>query len=645
MKIAWRLLLPFLVAGLQAAGQTPEIELAPGLKITRSCRIKPGAYRLEAPAEVRGGNTYTALITIEGSNLTVDFQNAELRSTADPTRPDRFTGLAILVKGHNITIKNTRVHGFKVALLACGGSSGLVVENSDFSYNYRPRLRSIREREDFSDWLSYHQNDHGEWLRYGAGIYLDSCFNSTVRQCRITGNQNALLMTRSDDGLFYNNTFQFNSGLGIGLYRSSRNRILHNRLDWNVRGYSHGFYQRGQDSAAMLVYEQSNGNLFAFNSCTHSGDGFFLWAGQSTMDSGQGGCNDNVIFGNDFSHAPTNGVEVTFSRNRIQGNLLRECTYGIWGGYSYESVFMGNLIADCRTGIAIEHGQNNTIRQNFFEGDSTGIRLWARAQQPADWGYAQKRDTRSRDALIDRNVFLRVRKPLVVSASQNIAVNGENLFTGYQTLLETAQPNEQLRFLRNDIYGSAAQIERVWAHPELAESRGINFSHPDKQPQNPYAPLEIPYVELKEPDSLPGGINTALPPEQLRGRQYIFVDEWGPFDFRRPQAMLADRSPLPSGAGTNYVLKIYGPPGRWRIVEKQGVAAVDQEGGTVPAFLTATAPPAQKPSGYCSNTRATALLPTFLAAVCRPASPTASSSSALKKTWTGRCSFSTSPTA
>ncbi|TNE53983.1 MAG: hypothetical protein EP344_14615 [Bacteroidetes bacterium] len=589
MKCACLLLCGFCIIPLTVKAQIPEIELTPGLVITESCHIKPGAYSLQAPAELRSADgAYTPLITIRGNDLTVDFQEAALHSSADPTRPDLFTGIGIVVQGTNITIRNARIHGFKIGLLAFGGCDSLLIENSDFSYNYRPRLRSIREREDFSDWLSYHQNDQNEWLRYGAGIYLDSCQHATVRQCHITGNQNALLMTRSNDGLLYNNTFQFNSGLGIGLYRSSNNRIMHNRLDWNVRGYSHGFYQRGQDSAGILCYEQSSNNLFAYNSATHSGDGFFLWAGQTTMDTGAGGCNDNILFGNDFSHAPTNGVEVTFSRNRIQGNLMRECTYGIWGGYSYESVFMGNFIADCRTGIAIEHGQDNTIRQNYFEGDSTGIRLWARNSQPGDWGYPQNRDTRSRDCLIDRNVFQRVRRPLEISASQHIVVNGENLFTGYEILLTTRTPNDSLVFLRNDIYGSKAQVERVWSHPELQDSRTVNFSHADKQPQNPYAPLEIPYRELEEPDSLPDGINAGLPPYMPRGRQYIFVDEWGPYDFNRPKAILSDRTE--SADGINYKINLYGPPGTWKIAGSTGLVITGADSGPIPAELLLTAP-------------------------------------------------------
>lgn len=90
-------------------------------------------------------------------------------------------------------------------------------------------------------------------------------------------------------------------------------------------------------------------------------------------------------------------------------------------------MFFANMIVGCQTGIAIEHGQKDTLKQNIQD-DSTGVRLWARASQPSDWVYAQKRDTRNRDDVIDRNVFLNTRKPLKISATQNTSVNGENLF-------------------------------------------------------------------------------------------------------------------------------------------------------------------------------------------------------------------------
>jgi hypothetical protein len=117
-----------------------------------------------------------------------------------------------------------------------------------------------------------------------------------------------------------------------------------------VRGYSHGFYRRGQDSAALLLYEQSSRNVVAYNSATHSGDGLFLWAGQSTMDAGEGGSNDNLFFQNDFSFAPTNAMEATFSRNAFVGNLAEGSDYGLWGGYSFESKVVGSFFI--RTGSA-----------------------------------------------------------------------------------------------------------------------------------------------------------------------------------------------------------------------------------------------------------------------------------------------------
>lgn len=552
--------------------QTPEITLTKGLIIKHSCRITPGKYTL-----LTDENQSAALI-IEGNDLTIDFQNAQMLGAAIGVPPSQFTGVAILLKGQNITLLNAKAKGYKIAVFA-ENVSNLTLENCDFSYNYRPKLYSTRERENFSDWLSFHQNEHDEWMRYGAGIYLKNCLRATVKGCRITGGQNALLMSGCQDATVYNNFFTFNSGLGIGLYRSSRNKLMHNRLDWNVRGYSHKFYARGQDSAGILLYEQSSENTIAYNSTTHCGDGLFLWAGQSTMDSGEGGCNDNLIFGNDFSYAPTNGIEVTFSRNRIQGNLLRECTYGIWGGYSYETMIMGNYLAGCQTGIAIEHGQNDTIQRNFFQDDSTGIFLWAREKQPEDWGYAQKRDTRSRNAVIDRNVFMNTRKPLKISHSEGVSVNGENLFLDFETLLEVPAPNQNLRFLRNDVYGSPAQIAQVWAHPSLMASQNINFSHPDQKPEDPYAPLNVPYNELREPDSLPGAMITELPPGFPRGRSFIIMEEWGPFDFRRPVAL------LDTVAGNQYALVLLGPSGDWKITGMKGVKKVSAQKGTVPATL------------------------------------------------------------
>ncbi|MBK8427051.1 MAG: hypothetical protein IPL27_14245 [Lewinellaceae bacterium] len=180
-----------------------------------------------------------------------------------------------------------------------------------------------------------------------------------------------------------------------------------------------------------------------------------------------------------------------------------------------------------------------------------------------------------------------MRKPLKISASKNVSVNGENLFYDFDVLLETAKANDSLRFLRNDLYGTPEKMNSVWRHPELAASQNLNFEHPGK-PENPYAPLDIPFGELHEPDSLPGGMLAVLPDGFPRGRRFILVDEWGPFDFRRPIAV------LDTVAGQQYSLVLIGPSGDWKITDMKGVKTISAHKGKVPAQLSFQRDPAVK---------------------------------------------------
>lgn len=535
-----------------------------GMTITQSIVLEKNTFWLAA------ADSLAPALRIEGDGITVDFNGAVINGGRGKQWPDHFSGTGIVIKGRNITLKNAVLRGFKVAIFAEGVDS-LRLLDCDLSYNWRPRLRSIREREDFSDWLSFHQNDKDEWLRYGAGIYLKNCPNALVRACTVTQGMNGLLMTGCNDGLFYNNSFHFNSGLGIGMYRSSRNRVMHNCLDFNVRGYSHGFYQRGQDSAGILVYEQCNENTFAYNSATHSGDGFFLWAGQTTMDTGEGGCNDNLLYQNDFSYAPTNGIEVTFSRNKIVGNRIRECTYGVWGGYSFQSIFHGNYLTDCRTGMAIEHGQENHILQNYFESDSVGIQLWARNSQPGDWGYAKHRDIRSRDYQIANNLFRQVRNPLKISASQTIAINDFNLFEDFEKLLMVEKPNENLMMVKNEIAG-----EKGWHDAET-------FKHMNpivNQINDNLLGWGIEHHHLEPLED--GQWLVFLDEERLIGRELIMINDWGPYNFNYPTIFLQKIK------NNNYFFSFFGQGGgRWVLLNNPGFNSfTGLKGGGFPDWLS-----------------------------------------------------------
>lgn len=563
--------LPLFIAGplwlllISCDSQPDLVELRPGMVIKESVTIKPGRYELNASKDLN-----QPLISIMGTDIVVDFNGAELLGSTDTSFPSEYHGLALRIEGgKNITIQNARVRGYKVGLLAEGVDS-LKVLDSDFSYNYRQRLGSMREREDLSDWLSYHNNEQDEWLRYGAALYLKNCKQPLVRGLRVTGGQNGLMLSGCDEGLFFNNTIHFNSGVGIGLYRSSRNRIMHNRLDWNVRGYSHGFYSRGQDSAGILCYEQSQQNIFAYNSATHSGDGFFLWAGQQTMDSGEGGCNDNIIYSNDFSFAPTNGIEATFSRNDIVNNRMEGCRYGIWGGYSYGSRIIGNELIDNEYGLAIEQGNKNTITANYFEGNETGVQLWARDSQPAGWGFARERDVSSRNYEISDNVFKNTEIPLEISRTREILISG-NTFVDFDQLLAAEYPNEVLQLRNNTMNQTLGWGDAV---PYLADNE-VEMNHAAQATDATAIYNNTPVQPL------PDGMEARLPPEVLKGRSFILVDEWGPYDFQRPSVWLRGIEK------DNYVFLLLGPQGNWKLTGGKGFAGVNPKTGTFPATVTA----------------------------------------------------------
>ena len=299
------------VAGAAAQQGAPHlIELRRGLVITKSATVARKTYQIAGAATIE-----TAAIVIRGEHIVLDLNGATLVGSAPSADPDRASGVGIRVDGGtDVTIKNGTIHGYRVNILV-RGTSALALADLNVGQSWKPRLYSLKEHESLVDWLSFHHNEQGEWLRFGAGVYLDSVSRGEISNVRAEQGMNGLLLVKSDRVVIHDNTLQFNSGLGIGLYRSTENQIAHNRIDYNVRGYSHGIYWRGQDSADLLFFEQSSRNFVGFNSATHGGDGFFLWAGQSTMDSGEGGANDNILFGNDFSFAPTNAIEATFSRN------------------------------------------------------------------------------------------------------------------------------------------------------------------------------------------------------------------------------------------------------------------------------------------------------------------------------------------
>ena len=507
--------------------------LKPGQVLDRSVRVLPGRYRLPS------SDLEKPALTIKGDDVTIDLTGVTIEGGDPFGDPDRYTGVGILIDGGSrVTIRGGAVRGFKVAVRATH-APGLHLTGLDVSYNWKPRLLSGIEQEDQTDWLSYHQNEKDEWLRYGAAIYVSDSDDVEVDHSRAVQGMNGLMIVRSSHAKVWNNIFSWLSGVGVGMYRTTDSRIMHNKIDWCVRGYSHGFYNRGQDSAGVLMYEQSSRNVVAYNSITHGGDGIFLWAGQSTMDTGQGGANDNTFYENDVSSAVANGIEATFSRNTFAKNRIEDCWHGIWGGYSFDSLIAGNSFIGNTEGIAIEHGQHNRIIGNSFSGEDTSIRLWANATQDPNWGYPKARDTRSRDYEIIDNHFLGEAIALDVTRTEKITA-ASNDYTRVGTRLRQGP----------DVLYFSEPVIMDWIRPVIVW-----------------------------PVTLVSGMDAMLPPHARRGRATIIVDEWGPYDYLSPKLWPSGR---PGERPLN--LRVLGPEGQWRLRSIRGATA-STTAGRVPGEI------------------------------------------------------------
>ncbi|MFH1108292.1 MAG: right-handed parallel beta-helix repeat-containing protein [Planctomycetota bacterium] len=527
--------------------------------------LEPGVYRLPDPKD-------DGAIIVEGDGITLDFSGVTLDGAPQGTADDEFTGRGIVVHGRDVTIKNARVKGYKVAIYA-QDSPGITLNGCDVSRNYRQHLKSALDHEDLADWLYGHENDHDEWLRYGAGMYLVNCPRATISNCRARNGQNGLCLVRSDEAHVVDNDMSFLSGWGLAMWRSSHCDVFNNKFDWCIRGYSHGVYSRGQDSAGILVYEQCHDNAFAFNSATHGGDGFFLYAGNETLQkTGAGGCNNNLLYRNDFSHAAANGIEATFSKgNRFIENVLDECEHGVWAGYSSDSVISGNIIRHCRNGVSIEHGSGNRIVDNTIEDNEQGVHLWWDDDEDllASAFCKANKACPSTYNVVVKNRFSRVKTGVHLMDDTRSCVR-DNFFVDAGTPIRLQERADGLQLDLEPALRHCMQNES----PSEISFRESLSSAPTEEWATP--------GQRERLKNRKGRQDAVLPSTALRGRRFIFVDDWGPYDFTGVRLF-----PSRIAGGSTAKLNLLGPAGSTFQTDKiAGDATVDPQTGSLPARIT-----------------------------------------------------------
>jgi nitrous oxidase accessory protein NosD len=492
-----------------------------GLVVERSCVVRVPEGLVVSDSARKG------VVVVAKDDVAVTFTGDVLRGAADGRPPETFEGYGVRVEGRRgVRIEGLRARGFRAGIYATR-ADGLVVANADLSDNRAQRLRSTPTRcDDASDWLSPHDNDANEWLeRYGAGLYVEDSKGVAVSNARVRRTQNGIVFDRVDGSSVVDCDTSFLSGFGLAMWRSSENVVSRNAFDFCVRGYSHGVYNRGQDSAGILMFEQCRRNRIVLNSITHGGDGVFGFAGREALgergpmdlDRQRRGCDDNVFFGNDLSFAAAHGLEMTFSfGNRVEANLFEgNAICGIWAGYSQDSQIVGNAFVGNgdrgygleRGGVNIEHGSGNRVEANDFSGDRCGVHLWGRnggALRDKPWGRANPQT-----------------KPETVAS---------NTFRACETAVH----------LRG--------VDGVALGPNVFDACAVEVSAEDATTtSNATSPCD-----LRLPEDAPGTKTPVGAHPALRGRDKIVMTPYGPWDHERPVAR------LDSDDGGDHVWRVFG---------------------------------------------------------------------------------------
>ena len=535
-----------------AAAELPTITVNhDSTPIDRSCVvfIPPGTVIADTNAD--------GVLRIVADNVVVRFApHSELRGAAAGTPWDTLKGIGIRVEGHRgVRLENARVHGFKCGVVATR-ADGLFLDGGDFSDNYRQHLRSTPAAENAADWLYPQHNDEIKWRdEYGGAVCIEDSHGVTVKGIRVRRGQNGILLDRVVNSRVYDNDCSFLSGWGLALWRSSQNLVTRNAFDFCIRGYVDGVYNRGQDSAGMLCFEQSSGNVFAENSATHGGDGFFGFAGREAIgeswvdqerarlrretgrqdvdallpvppalvnQSAPLGCNTNLLLDNDFSYAAAHGIEITFSHGNqiLRNRLVEDAICGIWGGYSTGTLIAGNRIVGNggmgygrqRGGIDMEHASFNRILDNFFRNNKCAIYLWWNSNAPlAHFPWVMANDHGVRGNVIAGNKF-------VIDRNEPF---------------HDLRPGQKLVVLQLSQQGDGHVRDNLFAKNRLRVDPALGQVL-DVQPGcEPLTNGPVPDYTLPHPVIL-GHQHPVGARDGLGGRAAIIMDEWGPRDGESP---------------------------------------------------------------------------------------------------------------
>ena len=510
------------------AASSQELRLTKGMVIKQSAKVKRQQYNLSSV------DSHQPAIVIHGDNIVLDFNQAVLNGNPALVKPDAFTGIAIEIRqSKNVIIRNLNVKGFKVAISA-EGVENLVIEHCDFSYNYRQHLPSLSIKKANGEAIPATE---ASLSQDGAAIMLKACNNSKMANNKVTNGQNALVLLQSNDGLIYNNDFSFNSGVALQLNQSSRNKVLYNRMVFNIRDQGN----KAETGAGIHVMFGSTANLFFRNAVTHNGIGIHL---SDQPNEGNEAAVGNILNSNDFSFATVAGIVTEENASAIYNNRIFGCVNGLIGSEIKNVKIGGNQFRNNSTAINIINGQQVSIHHNLFIKDEIAIRLQGEGV-----------DVVARDQISNHKA----------SRGYILAANS---FNKNDTVFHLADTDSIAVF--SNRYDSEVIFENK------AGVTNIDREYNDSQLLVLSEDVEIDTPSVKKPINPFAGLG------KWSGRQNIHHTAWGPYNFAYPFISQSIEAVTKS-----FRFDMLGPKGKWSIISVKGLTGLSKRNGTMGTGFTA----------------------------------------------------------
>lgn len=340
-------LLSLVLFGCALANGQHTVAPTDGMEISESMTLTPGSYSLSHG------------VSVTGSQVVLDMNGAELVGA-------NWTGVGVTVAPglRQVVVIGGTVRGYYYGMRLTDCAE-CVVEAMDLSANWLDPMAYAAT----PPWLDINvvPSDFGDRTNLGGGLWAENCSALSVSAVRSTGNENGMDLWNVSDSVFAGNNCSHNVGWGLHFWKSVRNTIAGNVADYCTRVGPNQWYTC--DTAGLLLNCQCDNNTVTDNSFRHGGDGIFM---SGFPRNGENECcpsNGNLVVANDCSFSPNNAIESTFAKDNVFAqNVLNGSNYGMWLGYSRRNVVAANVIGHSQTaGIAIEHGQENELVNNWVE--------------------------------------------------------------------------------------------------------------------------------------------------------------------------------------------------------------------------------------------------------------------------------------